>query len=86
MRDYRVHLYRTQFGTDMWAVLRSRLRHEDAGATPVRLPLKSPGDRFGGVGDPSGPEGAYRSDWAVYARRSNCPYDLTGMGSKPASP
>ncbi len=56
--DYRVHLYRTHLGADMWAVLRSRLRHEDAGATPVRLPLKLPGDRFGGVGSPSGPDGA----------------------------
>lgn len=50
--------YRKLRRADTLGVLRSRLRGEDAGATPVRLPLKSPGDRFGGVGDPSGPDGA----------------------------
>lgn len=58
MLDYRAHRYHTQFGMEMWVVLRSRLRHEDAGAAPVRLPLKPPGDRASGVGGPSGPDGA----------------------------
>lgn len=54
--DYRACHYRTHFGADIQVVLRSRLRWEDAGATPVRLPLKLPGDRFGGVGSHSGPD------------------------------
>ena len=54
LRDYRTRHYHTQFGMDIRVVPRSRLRSEDAGATPVRLPLKLPGDRFGGVGSHSG--------------------------------
>ena len=53
LRDYRTFL---KPSSDVVAecVPRSRLRSEDAGATPVRLPLKLPGDRFGGVGSHSG--------------------------------